>query len=164
MTPASRWLPRDSAQVIFGAVGMAESGQAERAREWVELALQMRDNEPHYLYNAACVHAVLGDTDRAIERLERAVALGWGDRAWIENDSDLAVLRSDPRFAALLEPHYLYTAACAHAGLGDSDRAIDLLGRAVELGWGDRTWIENDSELAILRPDPRFAALLDRMA
>ena len=79
------------------------SGQRERAIEWAELALQSRDNEPHFLYNTACVYVGVGETDHAIDLLERAVALGWGDRAWIENDSDLMPLRSDPRFLALLD-------------------------------------------------------------
>ncbi len=94
--------PDDARALCFGAFGLLDAGQPERARQWIELALQTRDNEPHYLYNAACLHARLDEPDRAIEMLERAVELGWGDRAWIENDSDLAPLRSDPRFAALL--------------------------------------------------------------
>ena len=47
--------------------------------------------------------AVKGDTDRSIELLERAVEKGWGDRAWLETDSDLDSVRDDPRFAALLD-------------------------------------------------------------
>jgi hypothetical protein len=34
--------------------------------------------------------------------LERAVRLGWGDRAWMANDSDLASPRNKPRFRSLL--------------------------------------------------------------
>lgn len=94
--------PDDARALSFGAYSLAEAGNPEQAVEWAELALQTRDNEPHYLYNAACVYTVLGNADRAIELLERAVELGWGDRAWIENDADLASLRDDPRFIALL--------------------------------------------------------------
>jgi adenylate cyclase len=94
--------PDDARALCFGAYALVEAGQPERAVEWAELALQTRDNEPHYLYNTACVYAALGNHERAIALLERAVELGWGDRAWIENDSDLAVLHPDPRFTALL--------------------------------------------------------------
>jgi adenylate cyclase len=31
------------------------------------------------------------------------VKLGWGDRAWMATDSDLASLRGKPRFQALLD-------------------------------------------------------------
>jgi adenylate cyclase len=37
-----------------------------------------------------------GRPERAIDLLERAVHLGWGDRAWMEHDSDL-----DPQHAQL---------------------------------------------------------------
>ena len=48
--------------------------------------------------NSACTFAVLGESNRALDLLERAVALGWGDREWIQNDSDLASLHGNPRF------------------------------------------------------------------
>jgi adenylate cyclase len=54
------------------------------------------------LYNVACVFALLGNNDRAIDLLEHAVKLGWGYRAWLETDTDLTSLRDDPRFKALL--------------------------------------------------------------
>ena len=95
--------PDDARALCFGAYALVAAGQPERAVEWAELALQTRDNEPHYLYNTACVYAALGRKQHALDLLERAVDLGWGDRAWIENDSDLAVLRREPRFAALLQ-------------------------------------------------------------
>ncbi len=53
-------------------------------------------------YNAACTFAVLNEAERALDLLEHAVELGWGDRAWMENDSDLTSLRELPRFQALL--------------------------------------------------------------
>jgi adenylate cyclase len=47
--------------------------------------------------------------------------------------------------------------------MGDSARAIDLLEQAVEQGWGDRAWMENDSDLVALHDEPRFQALLSRL-
>ena len=55
------------------------------------------------LYNAACTCAILGERDRALELLDRAVQNGRGSLAWTENDEDLANLRGDPRFAAIIE-------------------------------------------------------------
>lgn len=94
--------PDDVRALCFGAFGLVDAGQTERAKQWTEMSLETRDNEPHFLYNAACVYAALGEHDRAFELLARAVELGWGDPAWIEHDSDLATLRGDPRFGALL--------------------------------------------------------------
>lgn len=95
--------PDDARALSFGAYSLAMAGEPGLAVDWAEQALQTRDNEPHYLYNSACVYAALGNTDRAIGLLEKAVELGWGDRAWIEKDSDLTSLRGDPRFTALLQ-------------------------------------------------------------
>ena len=43
-----------------------------------------------------------GDPDQSLELLERAVENGWGDRAWLETDSDLETLRDNVRFKAIL--------------------------------------------------------------
>lgn len=95
--------PGDARARYFGAICLAELGQRERALEWADLALQTGENESNVLYNIACVFALLDENERAIELLERAVALGWRDRAWLETDTDLASLRKTPRFKALLE-------------------------------------------------------------
>ena len=60
-------------------------------------------------------------------------------------------------------PQFLYNAACTFAQLGEDSRALDLLERAVDLGYGDRVWIEHDSDFASLHGTPRFDMLLQRM-
>ena len=54
-------------------------------------------------YNMACAYARLKNIDKAFEMLGKAIGEGFADRAAIEKDEDLAVLRSDTRFARLLE-------------------------------------------------------------
>lgn len=95
--------PDDARALIFGAISMVEQGNRDRAIQWIERALDVSGEEPFMLYNAACAYALLGETGRALDFLERAVALGWGDRAWIQHDSDLASLRNDPRFTSLMQ-------------------------------------------------------------
>ena len=82
---------------------LATVGERDKAIEWANLALRSSEDEPMVFYNAACTFAVLDERERAIELLERAVKLGWGDRAWMQNDSDLVSLRDRPRFQALLK-------------------------------------------------------------
>jgi hypothetical protein len=53
------------------------------------------------LYDAACCQAQGGDLDGAFATLDRAIATGLNDPA-IQNDADLAPLRADPRWPALL--------------------------------------------------------------
>jgi adenylate cyclase len=95
--------PDDARALCFGAGVLALRGQRDRAIEWVEAALQSRENEPQFLYNAACTFAQLGEDGRALDLLERAVDLGYGDRVWIEHDSDFASLHGTPRFDMLLQ-------------------------------------------------------------
>ena len=95
--------PDDARALIFGAISMVEQGNRDRAIQWIERALDVSGEEPFMLYNAACAYALLGETARALDFLERAVELGWGDRAWIQHDSDLASLRNDSRFTSLMQ-------------------------------------------------------------
>ena len=94
--------PDDVRARYLGAGSLAELGERDKAVEWAGLALQSGEGDPNVLYNVSCTFAQLGDQGRAMDLLEQAVKLGWGDRAWIENDSDLASLHDNPRFRALL--------------------------------------------------------------
>jgi adenylate cyclase len=46
---------------------------------------------------------------------------------------------------------------------GETEKAINLLERAVERGLTQRGWFEHDSNLDPLRPHPRFKALMERL-
>ena len=54
------------------------------------------------LYNVGCAYAQLGELERAMDCIEKAVENGFGHREWIEQDGDLHALRSLPRFQQLL--------------------------------------------------------------
>jgi adenylate cyclase len=94
--------PHDARARYMGAANFATMGDRAKAIEWADLALRSSSDEPMVYYNAACTFAVLDENQRALELLERAVELGWGDRTWMESDSDLKTLRNNPRFCALL--------------------------------------------------------------
>ena len=58
----------------------------------------------------------------------------------------------------------LYNAACAHASLGDKRAALDALSAAVgEAGFDDGRAAAADDDLASLRGDPAFEALVGRL-
>ena len=69
----------------------------ERLREIV------RDNPQYALlfYNLACCESLVGDTEQAVEHLERAIELSPRFREFAREDTDLDALRGDPRFAEL---------------------------------------------------------------
>ncbi len=47
---------------------------------------------------------------------------------------------------------------------GDYESALDLLERAVSLGWSNAQWLLNDDDFAPMREHPRFQQLLARLA
>ncbi len=55
------------------------------------------------MYNLACLYAGAGELDKSIAHLRQAVASGMNDKEWMRSDSDLAALREDSRFEALLD-------------------------------------------------------------
>ncbi len=95
--------PHDTRALCMAANQLSNVGELDRGMAMAEEALSREENEPLVLYNIACFFAMSGDSERALELLERAVESGWGDRAWLETDSDLDSLRKDKRFQALLD-------------------------------------------------------------
>lgn len=59
--------------------------------------------DPVAHYNLACSYALLARDEEALLSLADALRLGYRDLDHIRNDPDLARLRKDPRFRALLE-------------------------------------------------------------
>lgn len=55
------------------------------------------------MYNVACAYILLGDENEALNLLDRAGKQGYGHRAWLAHDPDLAPLRDNPRFQKLLD-------------------------------------------------------------
>lgn len=94
--------PHDTRALYFGAQNLVLVGENEKGVELAERALGQDQDEPVVLYNVACFYALQGDPDRSIELLTKAVDEGWGDREWLETDSDLNTLRDDGRFKSLL--------------------------------------------------------------
>jgi serine/threonine protein kinase/tetratricopeptide (TPR) repeat protein len=94
-------LPDDTRAWTMGAFALAETGEPDKAREWVERALAIDHDEPIILYNAACVYLLLGDVDKSLDTLEATE--GNVMRSWMENDPDLDPIRDHPRFQAILD-------------------------------------------------------------
>ncbi|MGA9574118.1 MAG: hypothetical protein WBS20_09260 [Lysobacterales bacterium] len=95
--------PDDTRALYIGAANLSSLGDSKRAMEWAGRAYDAGREEPMVLYNVACTYALQGESERSMELLEKAVNLGWGDRAWLETDSDLDSLRDIPRFKFLLK-------------------------------------------------------------
>jgi TolB-like protein/Flp pilus assembly protein TadD len=92
--------PDDARALYLGASALVILGNRDRGLEWARRALAIDPEDSGVLYNVACTYAILGMTDDAIICLEKAVQNGFGHKEWLENDSDLNVVRADPRFEA----------------------------------------------------------------
>jgi non-specific serine/threonine protein kinase len=95
--------PDDARALYLGAGILCQLGDRARSREWAARALAMDPEETATLYNVGCVYALLGETEEAIDCLEKVLAHGAFYKGWAEKDSDLDSLRSHRRFQALLK-------------------------------------------------------------
>ena len=97
------WNPDDARALHLGAGTLVVLGEKERAKRWLRRALEMDPDDSVLLYNVACVFATLGEVEESIVFLARAAEHGTVSAAWMRNDADLASLRGDARFQALLK-------------------------------------------------------------
>jgi len=74
----------------------------------------------NYAYYIACCHARLGNADASRAALRLAVEDGWFDMEHLKNDDDMALLRTDPLFKALVEGPRVVTASLA------ADQTLEL--------------------------------------
>lgn len=96
---------RDPAQWYYLGWGLRGIGdEPGAAQAWGELVRLMGDGVGFSGYNAACYHALAGNTEEALAAWERFGESG--DResmGWIRVDPDLDAIRDEARFRAVLE-------------------------------------------------------------
>lgn len=74
----------------------------------IEYEPEVSDNErkrvlPYTYYNLACIYALRGDKNKALEYLEKVVSFGNAVYHSMQKDKEMDSLRDDPRFKELLE-------------------------------------------------------------
>jgi TolB-like protein/Flp pilus assembly protein TadD len=127
---------------IYDDLGRHEEAAASR-RRGVAIArenLNLNPDDVRALYMGANGLVALGKHEEGIQWAERALDLE-------PNDSMV-----------------LYNIACIYSLAGRPKEALDCLERAVEAGLKQRGWLEHDSNLDSIRGDPRFQALMKRLA
>ncbi len=157
------------------------AGDAEGAAALFREAARVREDD----YAALCLLVSLeqagGDEERsratarlALRRCERQLELDPEDvRAYYLGARNLLHLgqrqlaRDWLERAETLDPEDActqYNVACFWVAYGDAERALPALARAVDGGWSHTGWLRHDPDWAGLRDDPRFQALLERLA
>lgn len=94
--------PDDARAATMRAVSLCRLGQPSAGLEWARRALEIDPTDAGVRYNVACLYALEGRRDEAIQCLEECVRLGFVNVEWIARDPDLASLHGDPRFERLI--------------------------------------------------------------
>ena len=118
---------------------LCRTGSLERGLEELERALSTVPEEERILADLGYCHALAGNDEKAREYLRKIEA----------NAEDRYV---DPVHPALV-----------HLGLGETDRAIELLQRAYEIHSPVLGEVPTDPRYAPISSDPRFAGLVRGM-
>lgn len=79
-----------------------QTGQWLQAETVARSAAKLFPNDANWHYNVACVCARQQHVDEAFKWLEKAIRLGFTNERQLQQDDDLTVLRSHPKFAELL--------------------------------------------------------------
>jgi serine/threonine protein kinase/Flp pilus assembly protein TadD len=94
--------PDDARALYLGATDLCQLGERTRSLDWARRALAIDPEDCGILYNVACVYALQGLSDEAIDCLAKALQHGFWYKRWALHDSDLDSLRSNPRFQSLM--------------------------------------------------------------
>ena len=77
-------------------------GKLDAAADAAIKAAESPEMRGRALFNVACARAVQGRKAEALEALRGAVDAGFKESWWLKNEPDLASIRSEPGFAAIL--------------------------------------------------------------
>ena len=127
-------------QQVFNSLGRHDSEEkySRLGVKRAEAALRLHPENSRPAQLGACALAFLGERERALEWLARALA--------IDPDDNQA----------------RYNAACAYSLLGEFNRAIDLLEVFLpKVGPDAKLWFKSDSDLDPIRSHPRYQKLLE---
>ena len=95
--------PESSRPAQLGATALANMGDNDRAKAWMDRALAIDPDDANTKYNAACMWSLLGEPERAFDYLEDWIQqVGPDLKSWFEHDADLEPLRDQPRYQKLL--------------------------------------------------------------
>jgi quercetin dioxygenase-like cupin family protein len=85
-------------EYTFAASPSLRAGDYDEARRVLREGLEAKPGSPAILYDLGCVEALAGESDRALELLNEAVASDERFREYAQTDDDFASIRDDSRF------------------------------------------------------------------
>ena len=93
--------PDDPRAATMRAVSLCRLGESSEGLKWARTALEIDPTDAGVRYNVACLYALDGMREEALDCLEECQRLGFTNMDWIQRDPDLASLRDEPRFQRL---------------------------------------------------------------
>ena len=89
--------------VAWMRLGLSQANMKDpAAAASLDKAAQLGATTPVDLYNVACGFALIGQKEKALDYLGRAVAAGFDDRRLLETDTDLASIRDTDGFKQIM--------------------------------------------------------------
>jgi len=167
---ANRLDPLNAEMADWGNWALFMVGQRDAARTWSEQKMRQHP-DIGLVYSGAGVGAyIAGDHERAVQLAKRGAELDGSAVALIMlaqaygyagfKDKVLPLMEQAERAGTFACP---YESAAAYLSIGDKERALALLGEAVEKRSNCLIFLRNDPRWASIRPDPRFGLLLRRV-
>lgn len=94
-----------SAQTFSDYIAKADAFYQEKdylnSANQFEEAFKLKEGSASNYYNAACSWALSGESEMALNNLEKAIDKGWLDIKWMNKDSDLKSLHEEERWTSL---------------------------------------------------------------
>lgn len=170
--------PNDGQAYVYRARALNTLGKVDESVSAFERALEL---DPNNLFGVSGLGQARFRQKRYADAevlLAKAIAGGFrssqlygqlGFSQLASNKNAEAILSYEAAFQAGIPPGAntqgvaYYNMACAYARLKNTDKAFEMLGKAVDEGYVDRSSYEKDEDLASLRSDPRFKQITARL-
>ena len=78
----------------------------EEALRCFMTSLKLNPDDYWVYYSVACLHALSGDKEKALDYLKQALEKGFSDKKYIDSDSGLKSLKNDPEFKKLMTKYF----------------------------------------------------------
>ena len=96
--------PKDADLLSNLAMYHAMRGEKIAARDNIEAAIRLQPKNPDVLFAAGITYEQLGDTNRALDALEKAASFGLSPEM-LQDTPNFDVLKNNPRFIGLVQSH-----------------------------------------------------------
>jgi tetratricopeptide (TPR) repeat protein len=162
--------PSHAGNLVVQSKAFEVAGQLDQSIASSRLALALEPHRWRHQQRVGLAYARAGRLDEAVPFMERACETSETQEACANYSVTLfgagrveeSRAVADHAESLVATPWGSYNLACYRALSGDAVRAIDRLGRAVELGYTDAL-IKTDTDLDSLRQDPEFKAIVAKI-